>query len=205
MILFPVCLFEFMWKDYSTHKQDLIDYCYELEEVPMTITVAAGSKQSLFESKFNFLRTPRPSIKALTDFFYQSLWEVVTDMNGHIWRDSKKAMLIHESWCHITRTGGYHDVHRHGACSWCGIFYLDKAATDKETRNGVNRFYNDILNLGADEGNLYMESYIDAEPEDGKLIIFPSHMLHSALAYVGDTPRIVIAFNAQVKNRDQDI
>ena len=199
-LLFPICVFDFNWAEYSKYKDDLVDYCHELENIPTPLAVAPGAKRNLFESKFNFLQSDRESVVALSDFFYNALWEVAKDMNGRMWEVANKKLLIHESWCHVTKTGGYHDIHRHPGCSWCGIFYLEPAQSNLSTRNGVNRFYNDVINLGADEGTLYMESYYDSDPVPGKLIIFPSHMAHSALTYMGDTPRIVIAFNAQVRS-----
>lgn len=198
-LLFPVCIFDCNWNQYDLHKQSLIQHCYNLEKTP--VTVAPSAKSNLFESKFNFLDDSNPSVKALADFCYESLWQVAVDMNQHTWgNDFKKTLLIHESWCHITESGGYHDVHRHPGASWCGIFYLEPGESNKETRNGVNRFYNDIINLHADEGTTYMESYIDVEPTAGTLIIFPAHMAHSALTYIGNTSRIVVAFNARVNN-----
>jgi uncharacterized protein (TIGR02466 family) len=198
-LLFPVCIFDFNWTEYNQYKDLLVQYCYDLEKTP--IEVAPTAKSNLFESKFNFLDSKDPCVSALADFCYESLWQVAVDMNHHTWgNDFEKSLLIHESWCHITETGGYHDIHRHPGASWCGIFYLKPGESSKDTRNGVNRFYNDIINLHADEGTTYMESYIDVEPTAGKLVIFPAHMAHSALTYIGSTSRIVVAFNARVNN-----
>jgi uncharacterized protein (TIGR02466 family) len=196
-LLFPIFLFDFYWAQYDLHKEALIEYCISLEKTPTE--VAPKAKNNLFESKFNFLDSQHPSIKALADFCYDSLWQVAVDMNQHSWGTNfEKQLLIHESWCHVTETGGYHDIHRHPGASWCGIFYLDPAESNKQNRNGVNRFYNDVINLHADEGTTYMESFADVEPTAGKLVIFPAHLAHSALTYIGSKPRIVVAFNARV-------
>jgi uncharacterized protein (TIGR02466 family) len=196
-LLFPICLFDFHWPQYDLHKESLIEYCINLEKTPTE--VAPKAKSNLFESKFNFLDSQHPSIKALADFCYDSLWQVAVDMNQHSWGTNfEKQLLIHESWCHVTETGGYHDIHRHPGASWCGIFYLDPAESNKQNKNGVNRFYNDVINLHADEGTMYMESFADVEPTAGKLVIFPAHLAHSALTYIGSKPRIVVAFNARV-------
>jgi uncharacterized protein (TIGR02466 family) len=199
--LFPICLFEFQWEQYDQHKQALMDYCYELEQKKTEIHVAPGSKKLLFESLFTFLDDDRQCVSDLREFCYQSLWETAVEMNSMYWNGGPKALRIFESWCHITKNGGYHDVHRHGASSWCGIFYLEPADSDIDTYNGINRFYNDIQGHHADEGSLYMGGYHDQTPTAGQLLIFPGHLLHSALPYFGNDPRIVISFNAQVINR----
>jgi hypothetical protein len=38
----------------------------------------------------------------------------------------------------------------------------------------------------------------DIVPSDGMAVLFPSNLLHSALAYSGQRDRIAISFNAQV-------
>ena len=52
-----------------------------------------------------------------------------------------------------------------------------------------------------DAGNRYVHPHFDPPLENGLLLIFPSHLLHSGLPYFGNKPRIVIAFNAQVHLR----
>lgn len=201
ILLSPTCIYEFQWDLYDTYKQDLIDYCYGLKAISSDeIAVAPGAKKEMFESKFNFLSDNRPAVSALNDFFYKSLWAVIPDMNQHRWTTDPKGILITESWCHITEAGGYHDIHNHGGCSWCGIFYLNPASSNKEVRNGINRFYTNLGLEYHDEGNRYLDSYFDSDPVAGKLVIFPAHVQHSALPYQGSEPRVVIAFNAQAKN-----
>ena len=199
ILLSPTCLYEFEWDLYDTYKQDLIDYCYELKAVSNEIAVAPGAKKLMFESNFNFLSDNRSAVSALNDFFYKSLWTVIPDMNQHRWTDQPRGISITESWCHITDDGGFHDIHSHGGASWCGIFYLDPAKSNVESRSGVNRFYSNLHLEYHDEGNRYMDSYFDCEPVAGKLVVFPAHLQHSALPYQGEDARLVVSFNAQAR------
>ncbi|MBU6173407.1 MAG: hypothetical protein KGQ60_06355, partial [Planctomycetes bacterium] len=66
--------------------------------------------------------------------------------------------------------------------------------------NGGSRFYSPIGQGGAyrDTGNRYLHPFFDPPLENGLLILFPSHLLHSGLPYHGKRERIVLAFNAQV-------
>ena len=72
---------------------------------------------------------------------------------------------------------------------------------DNETQNGINRFYNNmefpILGLGND----YYGDYFDVDIEDGKLIVFPGNLGHSALPYYGNKDRIVISFNTEITDK----
>jgi uncharacterized protein (TIGR02466 family) len=112
---------------------------------------------------------------------------------------------IHESWCHITRDGGYHDMHAHPGSSWSAIYYVDTgdmgAAEDK---NGVNRFYNPNNCAYADAGMAWTNriTSIDFRAEPGMMVVFPSWLQHSAVVYRGTKDRIVIALNCRITRSD---
>ena len=116
----------------------------------------------------------------------------------------RRAPVTTESWFHITNDGGYHDAHVHNKCSWCGIYYLQAGEctpTDESgPGNGINRLYSPLPSGGAyiDYGNQYRTmNQADIVPRDGLLLLFPSYLLHSALAYRGQRDRIAISFNSQ--------
>lgn len=104
-----------------------------------------------------------------------------------------------ESWYHITKNKGFHDMHTHPHSPWCGIFYADIGNSNVKTQNGINRFYNPNVASPPIAGNEYISyTSIDAEPEDGKLLVFPGSVPHSALPYYGEKDRIVISFNSEI-------
>jgi len=49
-----------------------------------------------------------------------------------------------------------------------------------------------------DYGNSYLgRYYVDVQPMEGRLVLFPSYLMHSALPYIGTGDRIVLAFNTR--------
>lgn len=194
---------------YSGHDSDseaLLAQIYR-QQAAFTEAVASGvapvAKQALYESPLDFLQCQTPEIQNLTAFLQQLVLMVAEEVNLGCWPEHAKAEVnITESWFHITRTGGFHDVHSHPNCSWCGIYYLDVGDCDFSGRNGVNRFYDPRINAEhyLDAGSQYLnqEGVWDIEPVNGQLVIFPSYLKHSALTYMGGKDRVVIAFNAQV-------
>lgn len=75
--------------------------------------------------------------------------------------------------------------------------------------NGVTRFYGHQMDIigGAfmDSGNLYLQNTgFDSKPEEGMLCVFPSHLKHTAMPYVGKKDRIIVSFNAQVAGDQAD-
>jgi hypothetical protein len=72
---------------------------------------------------------------------------------------------------------------------------------DAATKNGSNRFYSPTNSMWTDAGTAYLSSNnsIDFNSEPGMMIVFPSHIQHSALLYRGKRDRIVIAINSKIE------
>jgi len=139
-------LIEARFPDHARIKPTLIQHCYEIErqaKQPIESGVTPRRKANLYESRFNFFSHPLPEIQALRDFCAQALGQSVMKL---IQQASKGAPVpnlavdLFESWIHITHEGGYHEVHNHPNCSWCGIYYLEPADCTVDPPNGINRF-----------------------------------------------------------------
>jgi uncharacterized protein (TIGR02466 family) len=159
------------------------------------------------------LRYDDPALNQLFSFISTSVFEIASAMNGAIWQHSpsqKMQLNVVGAWFQIQNQYGFHDTHNHGNCSWCGVYYVqvdDSARREAHPtlgkRNGITRFYGPALDLigGAymDAGNLYLQStHFDSVPEEGVLCVFPSHLKHMALPYMGEKDRVIVSFNAQV-------
>jgi len=189
--------------DHDSLKEGLLRHCYALESAGTEAsTVALAAKGNLFESKFNFFQHPEPAVQKLREFCLAAVHQAAAMANLGIWDPADRVQVAAtESWCHITRDGGYHDVHAHPMCSWCGIYYVEPGETDAATANGANRFYEPRLNatMYADHATqyLYRESSIDVPAREGHAVIFPSYLRHAALPYRGTRDRVVVAFNTR--------
>jgi len=196
-------MFQFEWDQYATFKDQLIDLCYKLEAEGKTSNVATNIKNNLYESDFDLLARKETCIAELLEFSRKSVFNSATIANKGRWpAGARIGVEVHESWCHITRDGGYHDMHIHPNCSWSGIFYVKAGNSDLANRNGVNRFFAPYSSAYSDVGTKYISDFtsFDLAPNDGELIIFPSFIPHSAMPYYGAEDRIVIAFNCRLLN-----
>lgn len=202
-------LFRLANPDHAAIKDGLVRYCYELEERGTEhSTVAPGAKGNMFESKFNLFQHDQPEVRRLRDFCLAGVHRVAQQSNEGYWDPKAQVQVAAvESWCHVTRSGGYHDVHAHPMCSWCGIYYVDAGDSNPRDKNGVNRFYEPRMNVNfySDYGTryLYPEGSIDMASTEGTLVVFPSYLRHSALPYTGQRDRIVVAFNTRVLQAGQ--
>jgi len=192
-------LFEVRNPDHEVIRSGLVDYFLAREreaDEPVESGVTANIKRNLFESRFDLFEADVAEVQMLMNFCQG----VVTDVVGMLSADAgveAPAFEIHESWIHITRNGGHHDYHGHHGCFWCGIYYVDIGDCDFESRNGCNRFYNPNPTYFRG-GSGKRHDYIDIAPENGKVVLFPSYLQHSALPYRGDQERILIAFNSRL-------
>jgi uncharacterized protein (TIGR02466 family) len=206
--LWPSILFFQLWPNYSEYRAILTHGIRELkakQNVPIESRIALGAKpnRGLYESHFDLFSLEVPGLPNLVQFIETSLKQAVCLAHSKAFRSDSVQIRFVDSWYHITTDGGYHDAHWHHGCSWCGIFYLDLgdySPKGPSAPNGGSRFYCPIVQGGAykDAGNQYVHPFYDPPLENGLLILFPSHLLHSGLPYQGIRERIVLAFNAQV-------
>lgn len=188
------------WEHHQKYQAQLIQICYQLQQQNNTSGVATRAK-NLYESDFDFFKIEDECIKQLLEYCRSSVFEAAQHANRGRWEPGARIGVdMHESWCHITPQGGYHDAHTHPNSSWSGIYYIRAGESSLEGQSGINRFYSPWMPTAySDIGTVWNSqlSSIDMPAEDGSLIIFPSWILHSGMPYLGKTERIVVAFNCK--------
>jgi uncharacterized protein (TIGR02466 family) len=192
--------------DHARIKDALVAHSYDLERrssAAVASGVAAKMKDKLYESTFDLFRADVPEVQALARFCSDALGSLVTELRRRLGRPPSAGSLrieMAESWVHVTRDGGYHDRHLHPNCSWCGIYYVDPGDATLTPPNGVNRFYPPFEPLYHDFGTTaVMTDPADLAPREGTLVLFPSYLHHSGIVYRGRRDRIVVSFNARVR------
>ncbi len=194
--------------DHAKIKPALVQLSYAMEKraaAPIESGVATQIKSNLYESRFDFFRSSVdvPEAQALKQFCAMSLTHSIMGLyrqnNPGRPTPAQVGVDLFESWVHITRDRGYHDVHYHPNCSWCGIYYVEIGQCTLNPPNGVNRFFPPFHTGYEDFGAAAMgQNAFAPPPEEGKLVLFPSYVEHSATPYNGTGDRIVISFNARV-------
>ena len=183
------------------YKQQLKQVCQDLESKNSQSNVAPSAKRGLYESGFDFVTIPDPAVEALSHWIKDCLFKSAANANREYWPAGANINIeIHESWCHITRDGGYHDMHTHPGSSWSAIYYLDTGDMDAASKNGLNRFFCPYNNMYIDAGTAWTSrnTSIDITAQEGMLIVFPSFIQHNALSYRGEKERYVISVNSKV-------
>ena len=199
--VWPVIMYDFQWAQHQKYKQQLKQVCQDLESKNSQSNVAPGAKRGLYESGFDFVTVPDPAVEALSHWIKDCLFKSAANANREYWPAGANINIeIHESWCHITRDGGYHDMHTHPGSSWSAIYYLDTGDMDAASKNGLYRFFCPYNNMYIDAGTAWTSrnTSIDITAQEGMLIVFPSFIQHNALTYRGEKERYVISVNSKV-------
>lgn len=112
-----------------------------------------------------------------------------------------------EMWANVSTNGALNQVHAHPGAFWSVVAYIDDGRSGGEEDNGGQLRFLDPRFPGA---YMYAPSVREAwgdgpdqykhfskliEPRIGKLIAFPSWLLHSVQPYTGTRERISIAMN----------
>src|SRR5579884_3600697 len=127
-MLWATPLVEVINPQHAGIKEDLVAYARQRErqaKAAIESGVTPAKKQGLYESTFDLFRQDVPAVRQLAQFCAQAVGQCVYTLRQQAsgGREAVPALgvEIHESWIHITRDGGQHEIHNHPNCSWCGI------------------------------------------------------------------------------------
>jgi uncharacterized protein (TIGR02466 family) len=111
-------------------------------------------------------------------------------------------------WANINRSGHGNEFHSHPGAFWSGVYYVDAGGIDADPALGGELEFMDPRAPGAAmyapylafalPGGLSVGANETVRPKAGRLVMFPSWLLHQVRPYTGTAERISIAFNLSV-------
>lgn len=160
----------------------------------------------LFESRFDLFRWPDTPVRQLTGWCHAQLARVVQDLNGYDDAAMASLQFDYHAWFHITRKHGYQGQHNHPNASWSGIFCVHPGEiVEGRSDSGLVRFHDPRthIDMYSDSGNRELRSpwtmgTCDWRHRRGQIVLFPSYLRHEIYPYLGQRPRIVVAFNCWI-------
>ncbi len=210
--LWPVTLLTRKFGKYQQVNPELIKYFEQYREDH------PGQSGPVYASPDNFSAdSDNSAIQTLQKFIMDNVFEVAAEVNGPYWQKNQPLNVhITGMWFQISNHYGFHETHVHGNCSWSGVYYVQSADCStgpgalgsNGQPNGITRFYGPNTEYQAgghgELGNFYLQDHtFDSYPEDGKLVIFPSHLKHMVFPYAGEQDRIIVSFHAQVNGEQE--
>ena len=100
------------------------------------------------------------------------------------------------AWVNINRRGGFNAAHDHGTYHLSGVYYAQQPKV-KNGSGGMIEFYNSRFDHHIHDviGGRAFSHAICLRPEAGKMVIFPSTLLHYVYPNETDEERITLAWN----------
>jgi uncharacterized protein (TIGR02466 family) len=107
-------------------------------------------------------------------------------------------------WANINRTGHGNEFHSHPGSFWSGVYYVDDGGIDADPSLGGELEFMDprgpgpamyAPHLAYGKAGLSVGANETVRPKSGRLVMFPSWVLHQVRPYGGMAQRISIAFN----------
>jgi len=160
----------------------------------------------LFESRFDLFRWTEPAVVKVAHFCHNALADLMRRLTDFTPEELSKLRFDYHAWFHVTREGGFQGLHNHQNASWSGIFCVDPGdELPDHPESGLVRFHDPrwCSWFHSERGNLglqlpYRHGGFDITHRAGRLVMFPSYLMHEIFVYRGERPRIVIAFNCSI-------
>tara|TARA_B100000508_G_scaffold127281_1_gene112290 strand:- start:56 stop:652 length:597 start_codon:yes stop_codon:yes gene_type:complete len=187
--IFPIPIHIFDVNGFNEIQDELIDYAYELRKKDpkgVSISNRGGWQSSGFE------------VKDENDKLHNFLFNCI---NGFPHINYKVNFLIY-AWININKPGNYNVKHLHPTNDLSGVLWI------KAPQNS-----GDIVFESPYEFQAYQEidSYVDEfrnsfnidhsyyfTPTDGRMLIFPSHLMHEVEENLSNEDRISVSFNIKL-------
>ena len=206
--LWPIFVGEFHNPNHQEIKKDLVEFFKEYEN-KNKISRKASENYNLFESNYALHKEKNDALTKVLNFIGESFLTMTKNINKSQIdnmenKNTKLRVEIKNSWFIRYNKGGMVQPHDHGECSLSCVYYV-QIGNDSNLSHGSTYFlrpfnrgttHNDFAGLRYNQGGQ------DFKAEEGKLLIWPSFIVHGSRPYAGGKNRIIISANANVNISD---
>jgi uncharacterized protein (TIGR02466 family) len=154
------------------------------------------SNQNGWHSEPDLFNRPEASFRTLCEAIRECVLAVTRNCAPNF--DFDRQVLFCDGWININAKGAYNTPHRHTGFLWSGTYYVQVPKTDTERSGSIEfidpRSRNDLHSIR--ESDLFATKLVH-RPQAGRLVIFPSYLLHWVYPNEEAQERVSIAFNAR--------
>ena len=187
---FPVPVFEQKLDDYKTLNNELEKFIYDLKKrnPDGQKKSNAGGWHSPF---FNIQETD--VLKKFVRSFQNSLHKIMSDHMG--WHINKEKIKILDMWSIINSKNTFNLQHNHPNSLLSAAYYVKASKNSVKIKFFDPKEMKTMYHPPIKSFNEISAEIIKLEPEEGKLLLFPSYLHHAVEENLSDDDRIVISFN----------
>lgn len=187
----------FLAHDYlKLDNKKIADYCLRQQQISPGILVSnEGGWHSDYLNLTNLDSELAPLFAAIAD----ALAQVQNSFGFNTTIDH----VIDSAWININNKGHANRAHKHTGSLFSGVYYVKvpKDSGNIEFTNPIQDHPHEIQDWMLADYNAFTATSWNVEPEEGKLLIFPSWLLHYVYPSHSDESRISIAFNSSLRKK----
>lgn len=192
--IFPIPVFEYQITDYKQINLELKNYIYKLKNLyPEGIK---KSNQGGWHSP-NFDIRNSSSAKNFFLKIKNKLPIIFEDYMG--WECKLDQVEITGMWSVINEKNSFNLRHNHANSHFSAAYYVKTNQKDGKIKffdpNEIKTMYHPKIKTQ----NEFSSSIVKIQPEEGKLLLFPSYLHHSVEPNLSEDDRIVVSFNIKIK------
>lgn len=196
-IHFGIPIFEYRLPDFADHQQSLVSHLMSLQEQDSGVT---RSNQGGWHSDDQLHIDKHSDIQWLM----QQLYAVGSQCIRHHENSDNVIEDIHmvNCWVNINKKGDWNAPHHHAPQDWSGVVYINDDQPPPQKRQAIQDGDIVFFDPVGPSWVKHRAATISHPAEEGKVLIFPSYVLHMVAPYSGNKPRISIAFNFKLQYND---
>ena len=187
---FPVPVFEQKLENYTKINSELETYIYDLKK-----NNPEGQKKSNaggWHSPF-FNINESEVIKKFISSFKDSLPVIMSDHMG--WQINTEKIKILDMWSIINSKNTFNVQHNHPNSLLSAAYYVKAKKNSGQIKFFDPKEMKVMYHPSISKFNEISAEVVKIEPEEGKLLLFPSYLYHAVDENLSDEDRIVISFN----------
>ena len=196
--LFSYLLHDEFIDNFDLVQDKLIDFCYQ-EKEKFTVGLQVSNGENAWHSEKEYYKKNN-ILSETVQLFLNNYFD-----KNNIFKNGT-GFYMNSLWFMVNSKGGYNHKHQHfhkTDCALSGVFWI------KVPKNSGNIiFYNpeEYCNYQVNESysniikNIFnQKSSYSISPQEGKVLLFPSHLDHSVDKNCSDEDRISISFNINIQ------
>ena len=161
---------------------------------------------NLYESRYDLHQESNQDLQKVLQFISKCVFSVFQDASKHYISergvDKKYRVEIGAAWFISYLSGGFVKPHTHDNCSWSCV-YCVQSGEDSSERNGATFLESPSSRLSSDIGSeSFQHALKEFKPIEGKLIVWPSYIVHGSYPHVGKVKKTIISANLIIKLKD---
>ena len=198
----PTFVGEFYNPEHDQVKKKLLTY-FEDYKKKKPSSRRGEENFNLYESSYDLHHENNQDLKKVLHFISKCVFRVYQDASKTFISDrgvdKKYRVEIGAAWFITYSNGGFVAPHTHDNCSWSCVYYV-QSGEDSNKKNGATFLEAPNSRLSSDIGSeSFQHSLKEFQPVEGKLVVWPSYIVHGSYPHIGKVKKAIISANLAIK------